>query len=154
MNRATVGVIVAFLHGFFARKGPGDASKRWENSGTGGSSAVGGGTKSWWCDDVPADKCICPFRGIHCGNLRFDSYRQMLAHCRLQHPDRLPLEGDHTTDLVVTDIQGKVLSWEEIRRIIDDPAFWREPQRVAVSGELEETCDVRMPPSERVVASE
>jgi hypothetical protein len=153
LNRATVGVIVAFLHGFFTRKGPGDASERWESSRTADSSAVSEGTKGLWCYDVPADKRVCPFRGVHCGIGTFGSYRQMLAHCRQKHPDRLPLGGDETTELVVTDIQGKALSWEEMRQIIDDPSFWREPQGIALSGEPEEIYDITIPPGEGTVAS-
>lgn len=91
---------------------------------------------------------------MFCGTATFGSYRQMLAHCRQKHPDRLPCGGDHTTELVVTDIQGKVLSWEEMRQIIDDPSFWREPQGVVLSREQEELCAVAIRPNEGMVASE
>jgi hypothetical protein len=66
-------------------------------------------------------------KGRRCHAATFDSYRQMLAHCRQHHPDSLPCGGDPTTELVVTDTQGKVLSWEEIGQILDDPTFWQEP---------------------------
>jgi hypothetical protein len=68
----------------------------------------------------------------------------MLAHCRQKHPDRLPFGGDTTTELVVTDIEGKVLSWEEMRQIIDDPSFWREPQGV-VLWNRDQLLSVRIP---------
>jgi len=83
-----------------------------------------------WPYDASDDKRECPVRGRNCHPPIFDSYRQMLAHCRQKHPDRLPFGGDTTSELVVTDIEGKVLSWEEMRQIIDDPSFWREPQGV------------------------
>ena len=71
-----------------------------------------------WLYDASDDKRECPVRGRNCYPPTFDSYRQMLEHCRQQHPDRLPFGGDTTTELVVTDIQGKVLSafvvWLEI----------------------------------------
>jgi len=37
------------------------------------------------------------------------------------------MEGMRTTELVVTDNHGKVLNWDEVRQILDDPAFWHEP---------------------------
>jgi hypothetical protein len=83
-----------------------------------------------WLYGASDDKRECPVRGRNCHPISFDSYQQMLAHCRQKHPDRLPFGGDTTTELVVTDIQGKVLSWEEMRQIIDDPSFWQEPQAV------------------------
>jgi hypothetical protein len=70
-------------------------------------------------------------KGKSCSRATFDSYREMLAHCRQNHPDSLPFGGDPTTELVVTDTQGNVLSLEEIRRLLDDPSFWQEPPRVA-----------------------
>ncbi|HSF30644.1 MAG TPA: hypothetical protein VLK82_09275 [Candidatus Tectomicrobia bacterium] len=70
-------------------------------------------------------------KGRSCHGATFDSYREMLAHCRQKHPDSLPFGGEPTTELVVTDTQGNVLSWQEIRQIVDDPSFWREPPGVA-----------------------
>jgi hypothetical protein len=86
------------------------------------------GAKGLWLYGASDDKRECPVRGRNCYPASFDSYQQMLAHCRQKHPDRLPFGGDTTTELVITDIHGKVLSWEEMRRIIDDPSFWQEPQ--------------------------
>jgi len=83
-----------------------------------------------WPYNTPDDKRVCPVKGKHCYAATFDSYQEMLAHCRQHHPDRLPFGGDPTTEIMVTDTQGKVLSWEEIGRILDDPSFWREPPRV------------------------
>jgi hypothetical protein len=70
-------------------------------------------------------------KGRRCYGATFDSYREMLAHCRQNHPDCLPFGGDPTAELVVTDTQGNILSWEEIRQIVDDPSFWREPPNLA-----------------------
>jgi hypothetical protein len=75
---------------------------------------------------APDDKRLCPIGGKNCYAATFDSYRQMLAHCRQKHPERRPLQGEHTPTLIVTDTEGKVLSWEEMRQIIDNPLFWRE----------------------------
>jgi hypothetical protein len=51
----------------------------------------------------------------------------MLAHCRQKHPEKFPMEESRTTELVVTDNHGRVLNWDEVRQILDDPAFWHEP---------------------------
>jgi hypothetical protein len=99
-----------------------------------------------WLYDTSDDKRECPVRGRNCHPQTFDSYRQMLAHCRQKHPDRLPFGGDSTTELVVTDIQGKVLSWEEMRQIIEDPSFWREPPEVVLwESELTPTSSPALP---------
>lgn len=95
---------------------------------TGYVRVLGEGAKGLWLYGASDDKRDCPVRGRNCHPASFDSYQQMLAHCRQKHPDRLPFGGDTSTELVVTDIHGKVLSWEEMRRIIDDPSFWQEPQ--------------------------
>jgi hypothetical protein len=70
-------------------------------------------------------------KGRSCHSATFDSYREMLAHCRQKHPDNLPFGGEPSTELVVTDTQGNVLSWQEIHQILDDPSFWQEQPRVA-----------------------
>jgi hypothetical protein len=74
-------------------------------------------------------------KGRSCRGATFETYREMLAHCRQNHPDSLPLGGEPTTELVVTDTQGNVLSWQEIRQILDDPSFWREPPGAARKAE-------------------
>jgi hypothetical protein len=45
--------------------------------------------------------------GKNCYAATFDSYQEMLAHCRKDHPDRPPFGGDPTIELVVTDTQGR-----------------------------------------------
>jgi hypothetical protein len=40
----------------------------------------------------------------------------------------------------VTDTLGKVLSWEEIRQILDHPSFWPSPQELAQSRQREEVA--------------
>jgi hypothetical protein len=50
----------------------------------------------------------------------------MLAHCRQKHPERRPVRGGYTPGLIVTDTEGKVLSWDEMRQIIDNPLFWQD----------------------------
>lgn len=79
-----------------------------------------------WPYYTPDDKRLCPIGGKNCYAATFDSYRQMLAHCRQKHPERRPLREEHTPALIVTDTEGKVLSWEEMRQIVDNPLFWRE----------------------------
>ena len=80
-----------------------------------------------WPYIIPDDKRVCPIGGRNCYAASFDSYRQMLDHCRQKHPEKFPMEGMRTTELVVTDNHGKVLNWDEVRQILDDPAFWHEP---------------------------
>jgi len=58
----------------------------------------------------------------------------MLAHCRQQHPDKPPVGGDPTTELVMTDIRGRVLSWEEAHRMIEHPLFWQRPEGIVLPG--------------------
>jgi hypothetical protein len=84
-----------------------------------------------WPHTTSDEKRVCPMKGKSCYGATFDNYREMLAHCRQNHPDGLPFGGDPTTELIVTDTQGNVLSSEEIRQILDDPSFWQEPPRVA-----------------------
>jgi hypothetical protein len=79
-----------------------------------------------WPYYTPDDKRLCPIGGKNCYAATFDSYRQMLAHCRQKHPERRPLRGERTPGLIVTDTEGKVLSWDEMRQIVDNPLFWRE----------------------------
>jgi len=69
----------------------------------------------------------------------FDSYRQLLTHCRQQHPDTPPGEGDPTPELVMTDTRGMALSWEEVHRIVEHPLFWRRPHGIVLPGE-ERAC--------------
>ena len=87
-----------------------------------------------WIYNPIDEKRICPMRGKTCYAATFDSYREMLLHCRKDHPDSLPLGGDSTSELVVTDTHGRVLSWEEISQIIDDPTFCEGPPREAQAG--------------------
>jgi hypothetical protein len=154
LNRATGAVIVDFLHSFFARKGHCNVSQPWESGGTGDPSVLGRGAKDLRLYDTSADKRVCPFKGMYCGTATFGSYRQMLAHCRQKHPDGLSLGGDHTTEITVTDIQGKVLSCEEMGQIIDDPAFWRKPPAIVSLGEQEEVGAIAIQPNEGTVTSE
>jgi hypothetical protein len=91
-------------------------------------------------------------KGRNCARATFDSYQEMLAHCRQSHPDQLPFGGDPTTELVVMDTEGRVLSCEEILQILDDPSFWREPVRGA-RWEEEEVAPVAMRHSMEVAAS-
>jgi hypothetical protein len=86
-----------------------------------------------WREEIPEDKRVCPFRDKTCCPATFESCRQMLAHCRQKHPDTLLFGGDPPPGLVVTDTQGKPLSGEEIRQIIDHPSFWPDPQELARS---------------------
>jgi hypothetical protein len=90
---------------------------------------VTGGRKKkmdWWSNDAPESKRVCPFRETNCCGTTFDSYRQMLTHCRQEHPDKPPFGGDPTTELVMTDNQGKVLSWEEVGQMLDHLSFLYE----------------------------
>jgi hypothetical protein len=99
------------------------------------------------------DKRVCPIKGKNCYAVTFDSYQEMLAHCRQNHPDRLPFGGEPTTEIVVTDTQGRALSWEEIGQILDDPSFWRQPPRVVRWGE-EEVAPLLIRRSAEVLTSE
>ena len=71
-----------------------------------------------WSNDAPESKRVCPFREKNCCAATFDSYRQLLAHCRQKHPDKPPFGGDPTTKLVMMDNQGRALSWEEVGRML------------------------------------
>jgi hypothetical protein len=87
---------------------------------------VTGGRKrkmDWWSNDAPESKRVCPFREKNCCDTTFDSYRQMLAHCRQEHPEKPPLGDDLSTDLIMTDDQGRVLSWEEVGRMLEQLSF-------------------------------
>jgi hypothetical protein len=88
-----------------------------------------------WPEDAPERQRRCPFREP-CGcAATFDSYRQLLTHCRQQHPDTPPRAGDPTPALVMTDARGRALSWEEIQRLVEHPFFWRRPHGVVLPGE-------------------
>ena len=88
-----------------------------------------------WPEDAPESERHCPFREP-CGcAATFDSYRQLLEHCRQQHPDTPPRERDPTPALVMTDTQGKALSWEEVQRLVEHPFFWRRPHGLVLPGE-------------------
>ena len=89
----------------------------------------------WWSNDTPESERVCPFWEQSCCPSTFDSYRQMLAHCRRKHPDKPPFGGDSTTELVMTDNQGRVLSWEDVSRLLDHPAFWYKPKGTVLAGE-------------------
>jgi hypothetical protein len=84
------------------------------------------GEMDWWENETPDSKRICPFREKGCCPATFDSYRQMLAHCRQKHPDKPPCGGHPTTRFVIMDNQQRVLSWEEVDRTLDHPSFWDE----------------------------
>ena len=103
-------------------------------------SRGGEGEQGLWQEEMPEDKRVCPFREKTCCLATFDSCRQMLAHCREKHPDQLPLGTNFTPGVVVTDTLGKVLSWEEIRQIIEHPAFWPSPQELVPSQPREEVA--------------
>jgi hypothetical protein len=124
-----------------------------KNGGTEGPSVLKGGTKSLWPYITLDDKRVCPIKGKNCYAVTFDSYQEMLAHCRQNHPDRLPFGGEPTTEIVVTDTQGRALSWEEIGQILDDPSFWRQPRRVVRWGE-EEVAPILIRRSAEVLTSE
>jgi hypothetical protein len=59
----------------------------------------------------------------------------MLGHCRQEHPDKPPFGGDLTTELVMTDNQGRVLSCEEVDRMLDHPSFRGSPKGTVLLGE-------------------
>ena len=99
-----------------------------------------------WPYNAPDEKRLCPIGGKNCYAATFDSYRQMLEHCRQKHPERLPLGGEQAIGLVVTDTRGKVLSWEEVRQIIDDPSFWWDPQETARMEDQEEMGFIQFRP--------
>lgn len=82
-----------------------------------------------WPYTIPGDKRACPIGGRNCYAASFDTYREMLDHCRQKHPEKFSIGEIETTELVVTDHHGKVLSWDEIRRIVSDPSFWHESFR-------------------------
>jgi hypothetical protein len=86
------------------------------------------GAMDWWLNDTLESERVCPFWEQSCCPPTFDSYRQMLAHCRQKHPDKPPFGGDPTTELVMMDNQGKVLSWEEVRRLLDHSLFRYRPK--------------------------
>jgi hypothetical protein len=89
----------------------------------------------WWLSDTPESKRVCPMREKSCCAATFGSYRQMLAHCRQEHPDKPPFGGDPTTELVMMDNQGRVLSWEEVGRMLDHPSFWYSQKGSVLPGE-------------------
>ena len=93
-----------------------------------------------WQEEIADDKRVCPFREKTCCLATFDNCRQLLAHCREKHPDMLPATGDHMPGLVVTDTLGKVLSWEEIRLILDHPSFWPQPHELVRWRQREEVA--------------
>jgi hypothetical protein len=76
----------------------------------------------WWSNDAPERKRVCPFREENCCAATFDSYRQMLLHCRQKHPDKPAFGGNQTTERVMTDNQGRVLSWDEVGRMLAQPS--------------------------------
>jgi hypothetical protein len=88
----------------------------------------------WWSNDAPESKRVCPFWEKSRCPPTFDSYWQMLAHCRQKHPDKRPVGGDPTTELVMTDNHGRVLSWEEVGQMLDHPAFWYKPKGTVLPG--------------------
>ena len=67
-----------------------------------------------------------PLREKSCCAATFDSYRQMMAHCRQKHPDKPPFGGDPTTELVMMDNQGRVL---------DHPSFWYSQKGTVLPGQ-------------------
>jgi hypothetical protein len=89
-----------------------------------------------WPDDATESKRVCPFKEQNCRAMIFDSYRQMLAHCRQQHPDKPPPRAEPTTELVMTDTQGRVLNWDEVRRMVEHPLFWQRPNGVVRPGKV------------------
>ena len=86
-----------------------------------------GRRRALWPYIIPEDKRGCPIGGKNCYDASFDSYRQMLEHCRQKHPEKFAAGEIQTTELVVTDTHGRVLSWDEVRQIVDDPSFWQQP---------------------------
>jgi hypothetical protein len=93
------------------------------------------GAMDRWLNDTPESERVCPLREKSCCAATFDSYRQMLAHCRQKHPDKPPFGGDPTTELVMMDNQGRVLSWEEVGRMLDHPSFWYSQKGSVLPGE-------------------
>jgi len=89
---------------------------------------------SRWSNDVPERKRLCPFREKSYCTATFESYRQLLAHCRQQHPDKLPFGGDPTKELVMMDNEGRVLNWEEVGRMLDHPLFCYTPKGMVLYG--------------------
>lgn len=47
----------------------------------------------WWENDPSESERVCPCREKSCCPATFDSFRHMPAHCRQQHPDKLPFGG-------------------------------------------------------------
>jgi hypothetical protein len=92
------------------------------------------GAMDWWSNDTPESERVCPFWEKTCCPSTFDSYRQMMAHCRQKHPDKPPFGGDHATELVMTDNEGGVLSWEDASRLLDHPLFWYRPRGTVLPG--------------------
>jgi hypothetical protein len=78
---------------------------------------------SQWSNDAPEHKRLCPFREKSYCAATFAGYREMLAHCREDHPDRLPFGGDPSTEIVMMDTEGRMLDWEEVSRMLDHPLF-------------------------------
>ena len=85
-------------------------------------------TMDWWSNDTLESERVCPFWEKSCCVATFHSYRQMMAHCRQKHPDKPPFGGDPTTELVVTNNEGEVLSWEEMSQLLESPLFWYGPK--------------------------
>jgi hypothetical protein len=52
----------------------------------------------------------------------------MMAHCRQNHPEKPPFGGEPATELVVTNNEGGVMSWEEINQLLENPLFWYNPK--------------------------
>ena len=75
----------------------------------------------------------------------------MLAHCRQKHPERRPLREEHTPGLIVTDTEGRVLSWDEMRQIVDNPLFWREREGVSRSERRRDVSVFVFQPREELV---
>lgn len=87
---------------------------------------------NWWSHDILESERVCPFWEKSCCVATFHSYRQMMAHCRQKHPDKPPFGGDSTTELVVTNNEGGVLSWEEVNQLLDNPLFWYKPKEAVL----------------------
>ena len=81
----------------------------------------------WWSGDASESERVCPFWEKTCCPSTFDGYRQMMAHCRQEHPDKPPVGGDPTKELVMTDSEGEVLGWEEVTQLLNQPLFWYRP---------------------------
>jgi hypothetical protein len=89
---------------------------------------------SQWSNDALEHKRLCPFREKNNCADTFASYREMLAHCRENHPDRPPFGGDPSTEIVMMDTEGRVLNWQEVGRMLDHPLFWYTPKGTVVHG--------------------